>query len=239
MPNCIDIINLTKKFKETIVLNDLNLKVEKGIIYGLLGPNGAGKTTLIRILCGLTGITGGDAYVLNKKLPDSTVKSDIGYMPQDIALYTDLTVHENIILYGQIYGMRARAIAEREAELLKLVDLEEKKNEMFANLSGGMKRRISLICSMVHSPAILFLDEPTVGVDPELKIAFWEHFNELKNKGTTILISTHYMDEASNCDKVGLLRQGILIADDTPPDILSQTAARSLEDAFLILAKKM
>jgi len=228
--------NLTKTFGHFTALDKLNLKIESHAIHGLLGPNGAGKTTAIKLLCGLLKPTSGEAYVLGKKVPDRSLLPQIGYMPQETALYQDLTVHYNLSLYGELYGMSRKRIAEREKGLLQFIALEKWRDSPVANLSGGMKHRVSLACSMIHEPKLLFLDEPTVGVDPELRASFWEYFSRLKRAGVTIVLTTHYMDEAQHCDKIGLVRQGKLIAEGTPGDIVKQTNTTNLEDAFLALA---
>jgi ABC-2 type transport system ATP-binding protein len=230
--------NLTKKFGAFTALSDLNLKIENDAILGLLGPNGAGKTTAIKILCGLLKPTSGEAYIFGKKVPDRSILPQIGYMPQETALYLELSVHHNLAHYGEIYGMPRHRIAEREKELLQFIALEKWRNEPVSNLSGGMKHRVSLACSMIHEPRLLFLDEPTVGVDPELRASFWEYFNALKSKGITIVLTTHYMDEAQHCDRIGLLRLGKLIAEGAPGEITRQTNTTSLEDAFLALARQ-
>jgi ABC-2 type transport system ATP-binding protein len=229
--------NLTKDFGAFRALDNLNLKIENGVVHGLLGPNGAGKTTAIKILCGLLKPTGGEAYVLGMRIPHRGILPSIGYMPQEPALYVDLSVHHNLQLYGELYDMPSSRIAEREEELLEFVALKGWRNKPVSNLSGGMKHRVSLACSMIHEPKLLFLDEPTVGVDPELRASFWEYFNRLKMKGITIILTTHYMDEAQHCDKISLLRQGKLIAEGMPGEITRMTNTTSLEDAFLALTK--
>ena len=228
--------NLTKKFGAFTALDRLNLKIESGAIHGLLGPNGAGKTTAIKILCGLLKPSGGEAYIFGKEVPDRSILPVIGYMPQETALYMELSVHHNLALYGELYGMSVGRIAEREKELLQFIALEKWRDAPVANLSGGMKHRVSLACSMIHEPKLLFLDEPTVGVDPELRASFWEYFSRLKAAGVTIVLTTHYMDEAQHCDKIGLVRRGKLIAEGTPGDIIRRTNTTNLEDAFLTLA---
>jgi len=230
--------NLTKMFGKFTALDKLNLRIESHSIHGLLGPNGAGKTTAIKLLCGLLKPTGGEAYIFGKKVPDRSILPRIGYMPQETALYLDLSVHHNLALYGELYGLSGKKIAEREKELLRFIALEKWRDAPVANLSGGMKHRVSLACSMIHEPNLLFLDEPTVGVDPELRASFWEYFNALKRAGVTIVLTTHYMDEAQHCDKIGLIRQGQLIAEGTPGDIMTQTNTANLEDAFLALSRQ-
>jgi ABC-2 type transport system ATP-binding protein len=230
--------NLSKRYKDLMAVNRLNLSIKKGIIYGLLGPNGAGKTTTIKILCGLLRQTEGKAFIFEN---DCSTKSNsllIGYMPQETALYLDLTVHQNLVLFGEIFGLSKSKILEREKELLEFVNMIDFKNQLVSNLSGGMKHRISLACSLIHDPKLLILDEPTIGIDPVLKASFWDYFYKLKDKGTTILVTTHYMDEARHCDKVGLLSEGKLIIDETPSEILKISRSDSLDDAFLKLYAK-
>lgn len=229
---------LVKKFGGFTAVNHLNLKIERGETYGLLGPNGSGKTTTIKILCSLLKATGGEALVLGKRAGDPSIFPRIGYMPQEIALYLDLTVHDNIRLFGEIYGMSKADIEREEANLLRFIDLEKWRNSTIANLSGGMRHRVSLACSLLHNPELLFLDEPTVGVDPELRASFWNYFEALRARGVTVVITTHYMDEAHHCSSIGLLREGQLIAEGTPKEITESAGVQSLEDAFLALARR-
>ena len=229
---------LTKKFGSFTALSNLNLRIEKGTVHGLLGPNGAGKTTAIKILCSLLKPSSGEGYILGKKVPDRSILPEIGYMPQETALYLDLTIHGNMMLYGDLFGLPRSRIAAREEELLDFVALQKWRDSLVSNLSGGMKHRVSLVCSMIHEPKLLFLDEPTVGVDPELRAAFWEYFDLLRKKGVTIVLTTHYMDEAQHCDRIALLRQGQLLAEGTPMDIVKSASTINLEEAFLVLAKR-
>ncbi len=234
----IETMGLTKVFGRFKALNGLNLRVEKGAVHGLLGPNGAGKTTSIKVLVGLIRATSGEAYIFGKKVPDRSILPRIGYMPQETALYPELSVHHNLTMYGELYGMSQKKIADRERELLRFVALEQWRNSAVGNLSGGMKHRVSLACSMIHEPDLLFLDEPTVGVDPDLRASFWEYFDLLKSAGVTIVMTTHYMDEAQHCDKIGLVRQGKVIAEGTPDSITSETGTANLEEAFLALSRR-
>ncbi len=230
--------HLTKKFKDFTAVDDLNLKVKKGEIYGLLGPNGAGKTTIIKILSSISNPTSGDGRVLGEKIPDGNIASKIGYMPQETGVYLGLTVDQNLKFYGRVFNLEKAEMEKREEELLKFVDLTDWKHEMVENLSGGMKHRVSLACTLIHQPELLFLDEPTVGVDPELRVSFWNYFNQLRERGVTILITTHYMDEARHCDRIGFMQRGHLIAEDTPTALLKRSGKDSLEDAFLEFSKK-
>jgi len=227
---------LVKKFGNFMAVDNLNLQVKKGEIYGLLGPNGAGKTTLIKMLCSILNPTSGQARVLGEEIPDGKVVSRIGYMPQETGLYLGLTVDQNMKFYGRIFNLETEEIEKREDELLKFVDLSDWKHEMVENLSGGMKHRVSLACTLIHQPELLFLDEPTVGVDPELRVSFWNYFNRLRESGVTILITTHYMDEARHCDRIGFMQRGRIIAEDTPSNLLEKSGKDSLEDAFLVFS---
>ncbi|MDD4308071.1 MAG: ABC transporter ATP-binding protein [Thermoplasmata archaeon] len=236
--HAIKVEKLEKKFGEFRALDGLDLEVRKGEVYGLLGPNGAGKTTAIKVLTGLLKKTSGNAEVLGIPIPNKDIAQRIGYMPQETALYVGLTVHQNLEFFGKLFGLDRAEILTREKELLKFIDLEKWRDELVANLSGGMKHRVSLACALIHQPEVLFLDEPTVGVDPELRVSFWNYFANLKSKGITILITTHYMDEASHCDRVGFMRSGKLIAEGEPQAILKEAGTKSLEDAFLFYARR-
>lgn len=229
---------LVKKFGAFTAVDHLNLTISRGETYGLLGPNGSGKTTIIKVFCGLLKVTSGEAYVFGKEAGNSSIAPKIGYMPQDTALYLDLTVHENLALFGEIYGVCKAEFEHKEETLLRFVDLEDWRDSTITNLSGGMRHRVSLACSMLHSPELLFLDEPTVGVDPELRASFWEYFTSLRQDGVTIIITTHYMDEAHQCSKIGLMHRGQLIAEGTPKEVTQSAEAASLEDAFLSLARR-
>jgi ABC-2 type transport system ATP-binding protein len=209
----IEAIDVTKKFGDFIAVNKLNLRVAHGEILGLLGPNGAGKTTTVRMIACLLKPTSGKIFVNGHdavKEPER-VKQKIGYMPQRFSLYEDLTVLENLEFYGKIYGLPSIERKRKAKELLKFVELSGFENKLAGKLSGGMKQRLSLACALLHEPELLILDEPTAGIDPPLRRSFWEHFRELNKKGITILITTHYMDEAENCGKIGIMNNGNLI----------------------------
>ncbi|RJP33132.1 MAG: ABC transporter ATP-binding protein [Actinobacteria bacterium] len=224
---------LVKRYGKFTAVDHLDLQVNKGEIYGLLGPNGAGKTTTIKVLCGLLKLSGGEAYVNGKPIPDRRIAAQIGYMPQETALYLGLTVHQNMAFFGEIFGLTKREIGERERDLLEFINLSGWRDEMVGNLSGGMKHRVSLACALIHMPPLLLLDEPTVGVDPELRVSFWDYFNDIKSQGRTIVITTHYMDEAGHCDRIGFMHNGLLIAEGEPGELLVMTGTDNLEDAFM------
>lgn len=232
----VEINHLTKKFGKFTAVDNLDLTIYKGEIYGLLGPNGSGKTTIIKMLCGLLRPNAGTIKILGQLFPHKSILNQIGYMPQDTAIYLDNTVHENLFLFGSIYGMTKENLETKEQEMLEFVNLQQWRDSLVSTLSGGMKHRLSLACALIHEPNLVFLDEPTVGVDPELRATFWGYFKSLVQKGTTVIITTHYMDEADHCSRVGLLRQGCIIADGRPNDLKKNIGVSSLEEVFLLLA---
>jgi len=233
MEYAIQTSSLTKKFGKFTAVDNLDFRVDSGEIYGLLGPNGAGKTTVIKMLCGLLLPTSGEAHVLGERVPNRSIARYIGYMPQDIALYFGLTARQNMEFFAGIHGVKKEKLKKRVKKLLKFIDLEDFTDELVINLSGGMQQRVSLACALLNGPRLLFLDEPTVGVDPKLRALFWDYFCELKESGVTVVITTHYMDEARRCDRIGFMREGALIAEGEPQELLDVTTTDSLEDAFL------
>jgi ABC-2 type transport system ATP-binding protein len=227
---------VVKAFGKFRAVDGLSFSVGEGELYGLLGPNGAGKTTAIRILTGLLRATAGEVTVLGYRPQDAALRPLVGFMPQDLALYQDLTVRENLDLFGRLYGIDKAERARRTRDLLEFVDLTKWADQVVMNLSGGMRHRASLATALLPKPRLLVLDEPTVGVDPELRAAFWERFATMRREGTTILLTTHYMDEATRCERVGLVNHGRLVAEGSPAELLRQTKTKSLEEAFLALA---
>jgi len=216
-------------------VDGLSLEVPCGISFGLLGPNGAGKTTLIRLLAGLLKPRAGNVRILGQT-PSRKTAHLIGYMPQLHSLYLELSIIQNVNFFALIYGLKDRKIrAQRVEEVIRLVDLWQRRNDSVLNLSGGMRQRVSLACAIVHNPPLLLLDEPTVGLDPELRVIFWDYFTSLTKQGTTLIISSHTMDDAAHCDRLAFMRQGKVIAQGTPSE-LRQTTGKpesSLEEAFL------
>lgn len=234
----VDVAGVDFSYGGLRVLEGLSLSVLPGVSFGLLGSNGAGKTTLIRLLVGLLRPQKGAIRVLGET-PSARVLGRIGYMPQLPALYAELSVAHNVDFFARMYGLKDGR-RERVEEVLMLVGLWERRGDSVLHLSGGMKQRLSLACAMVHQPPLLMLDEPTVGLDPELRATFWEHFRELTSKGTTLIISSHTMDDAAHCDELAFLRAGRVIARGSPTQ-LRQAAGRegaTLEEAFLYFVRR-
>lgn len=212
---------ITKSFGNLNVLNDLSIAISKGSTYCLLGPNGSGKTTLIRIMVGLVRPDRGKMYVLGRPVARvQEIYPQIGYMTQHKALYPDLTLQENLEFFAGLYGIRGRERSDRISELLEMVALAEYRHKLTGVLSGGMYQRLSLACTLIHQPKLLLLDEPTVGIDPSLRQVFWKYFDHLASLGSTILITTHLMDEAEKCQMVGYMQGGKMQAQGSPEEIL-------------------
>ncbi len=230
----IETVGLSKAFGAIRAVAELDLRVQAGEIYGLLGPNGSGKTTLMRLLVGLAKADSGEARVLGRRMPDRALLAEVGYMTQAEALYSDLTARENVLFFAALSGVRT---ASWIGAALELVELQARANDLVGSLSGGLRRRVSLACALVHRPRLLILDEPTVGVDPQLRVAFWEHFRRLADGGTTLVISSHVMDEAGRCDRLGFMREGRLIAEGSPDELRQRSGMTDLEQAFLKFAE--
>lgn len=216
-------------------LDELSLQVPRGISFGLLGPNGAGKTTLIRLLVGLLKPKSGSIQIL-EQTPSRQTARHIGYMPQLPSLYSELSIIQNVDFFAKIYRLTNKTErAQRVEEAIRLVDMWARRNDAVVKLSGGMKQRVSLACAIVHHPPLLLLDEPTVGLDPELRVTFWQHFSTLTQQGITLIISSHTMDDAAHCDRLALMRDGKVIAQGTPRELQQATGqpGATLEDAFL------
>jgi ABC-2 type transport system ATP-binding protein len=224
---------LTRNFGQLTAVSELDLQVEKQTIYGFLGPNGSGKTTAIRLLTGLLKATSGEVNVLGCQLPRDTnkLRLQIGYMTQKFSLYDDLTVMENLQFISKIYGLTPNEQKTRLSELLSIHQLTSQSKQLTGSMSGGQKQRLALAAAVIHKPKLLFLDEPTSAVDPQNRREFWEQLFDLCDQGTTILVSTHYMDEAERCHKLAILENGIKRADDSPQALMSNLAAQVVEIA--------
>lgn len=231
---------LTKRFGDRVAVNSLTLSVPKGSIYGFLGPNGSGKSTTIRMLCGLLAPTSGSGTVLGLDVMTQSeeIKQKIGYMSQKFSLYEDLTVEENLDFYAGVYQLSAAERKKRKAELIEMAGLTGREKQLAGSLSGGWKQRLALSCALLHKPELLILDEPTAGVDPVSRRIFWEVIHELAGQGITVLVTTHYMDEAQTCDWIGFIFFGNLLAQGTPQELIERMGAGNLEDVFIDLVKQ-
>jgi len=223
--------NLSRDFKSQRAVDNLDLSVMPGELFGLVGPDGAGKTTTLRLLAGLLSISAGEATILgyDLKRKAESIKAHIGYMAQQFSLYAELSVLENLNFFADVFNVRQAERDERTHRLLEFAALIEFKNRRAGNLSGGMQKKLALACTLIHQPEILLLDEPTTGVDPISRREFWDILNNLHLEGTTILISTPYMDEADRCSRVGLMYQGRMVICDTPRNIRDQVQAEVIE----------
>lgn len=233
-----DLVKIYKTGKVQAV-NGLNLQIKQGEIYALIGANGSGKTTSLNMISGALFPTSGSIKVLGHEIPQDRrlITSRIGFAPQDYSIYEDLSLEENVRFFSRLYGMSKSEFEPKFQELLKILRLEEKRKALVKNLSGGMKRRTSIACSLIHSPKIVFFDEATVGVDPVLRTFFWEYFRSLKDKGVTLVITSHVMDEAERADRIGLMRAGKLIAEGTPDELKRKHNASTIEEIFIDLSE--
>ncbi|MDE1251509.1 ABC transporter ATP-binding protein [Vibrio aestuarianus] len=223
--------NVVKKFGDFTAIEGINLNVPKGTIYGFLGPNGCGKSTTIRVLTGLLSPTEGKVDVLGLEIPRQSelLRLKIGYMTQKFSLYDDLTVEENLQFIGQIFGMSRKELAIRLNEQLQTYGLDQRRKQRVGGMSGGQKQRLSLAAATMHKPELLFLDEPTSAVDPENRREFWEQLFDLSDQGTTILITTHYMDEAERCHRLAIMESGLIRADGEPETLMNNMGVNIVE----------
>ncbi|MEL3972959.1 ABC transporter ATP-binding protein [Rossellomorea oryzaecorticis] len=229
----IQLNDLSKSFKTQHVLKNVSLDIRPGEIYGLLGPSGSGKTTLIKMMIGLELPSNGIVTFKGNKLKAKEVYPSIGYMAQSDALYEELTAKENLAFTASLYGLKKEQRKQQITKVMEMVDLLPHLEKPVHQFSGGMKRRLSLASALLHDPDVLFLDEPTVGIDPVLRKEIWDGFHQLKREGRTIIITTHVMDEAERCDRLGLLQHGEIISSDTPAAIKTHYGVASIEDVFL------
>ncbi|WP_260260696.1 ABC transporter ATP-binding protein [Vibrio intestinalis] len=223
--------NVVKKFGDFTAIEGINLNVPKGSIYGFLGPNGCGKSTTIRVLTGLLSPTSGDVDVLGLEIPKQSelLRLKIGYMTQKFSLYDDLTVEENLQFIGQIFGMPTKPLQQRINEQLTTYGLDQRRKQRVGGMSGGQKQRLSLAAATMHKPELLFLDEPTSAVDPENRREFWEQLFDLSDQGTTILVTTHYMDEAERCHRLAIMESGLIRADGEPEQLMADMGVNIVE----------
>jgi len=228
-------VGLTRKFGDLAAVNNLDIEIEEGEIFGLVGPDGAGKTTTMRLLTGILDPTAGEAWVYNKHIvkESESLKDNIAYMSQRFGLYEDLTVMENVNFYADVYGVPAKGRSETIERLLGFSGLTPFKSRFAGKLSGGMKQKLGLACALIHTPRVLFLDEPTNGVDPVSRRDFWKILYELLKEKVTILYSTSYLDEAERCKRVGLIHKGRLLRCNTPDAVKKEFNAHTLEEAFI------
>ncbi|MFZ3100918.1 MAG: ABC transporter ATP-binding protein [Desulfitobacteriaceae bacterium] len=235
MKCAIDCLDLEKHFGNYTAVQDVTFQLPEGSIMGFVGPNGAGKTTIIRLLCGVLIPTEGTATVLgfNVKEQSEEIKQRIGYMSQKFSLYEDMTVAENLNFYAGVYGLKGTAAREQKLRVIGRIGLEDRLKQMVKSLSGGWKQRVALACSLIHNPRLLVLDEPTAGVDPVSRRIFWDIICQLSREGMTILVSTHYMDEAESCDFLGFVFYGRLIAFGTPAEMKERENKANLDDLFI------
>ncbi|MBM6617954.1 ABC transporter ATP-binding protein [Bacillus sp. RD4P76] len=224
--------HVSKSFDRKQVIKDITFTIPAGEICCLLGPSGSGKTTLIRLMIGAITADQGTIQFADVQMPNMKMLNKVGFMPQNDALYEDLSAEANLHFFGGLYHIDKRKLEERIDEVLAIVDLTEHRRKMVKNFSGGMKKRLSLAVAILHSPKILFLDEPTVGIDPVLRRKIWDQFQVIKNSGTTIIISTHVMDEVTECDKAALIYNGSLIGYDAVTNLLKKTENGKVEELF-------
>ena len=229
----VEAVALHKDFGPIHAVDGIDMALPPGRIYGLLGPNGSGKTTLIRLLVGLASATSGQARVLGVEMPSRSNLARIGYMTQSDGIYPELSVWENLSFFAALYGQTDRAALIRA---LELVELDGRLGTPAMQLSGGMRRRLSMACALAHRPAVIFLDEPSVGVDPALRVQFWDHFHRLAADGATLLVSSHVMDEADRCDELFFIRDGRVLAQGAPDALRKRAGTENLETAFLQFA---
>lgn len=229
----IKVDNLVKKYGKNIVLNSISMYLNKGEILGLIGPSGAGKSTLIKVIMGIEKANSGTITVLDEKVPTLNIFKNIGYMAQSDALYEDLSGKENLEFFAKLYNMKSQSIKERIKYTSNLVNLQDDMNKRVSNYSGGMKRRLSLAAALIQNPDLFILDEPTVGIDPTLRLSIWNEIYRLKENGRSLIVTTHVMDEALKCDRLILIINGKILAMGTPKELMKNFKVESIEEIFL------
>jgi ABC-2 type transport system ATP-binding protein len=233
MASSIIVKDVTRSFGKKTVLNNISLNVDPGQIYGLIGPSGSGKTTLVKIIVGMDQPSKGNVHVLDKAVPNLHLLQKIGYMAQADALYTDLTGEENLAFFASLFKLKKDVQKKRIAYAADLVNLTADLKKKVEAYSDGMKRRLSLAVALIQDPEVLILDEPTVGIDPELRLSIWKELYRLKDEGKTILVTTHVMDEAEKCDRLAMVRDGVILTSGSPSELKEQYGITSLEEVFL------
>ncbi|GIN70039.1 ABC transporter ATP-binding protein [Bacillus sp. J14TS2] len=233
MTSTIVMKGISKQFGKKVVLNEIDLTVESGQIYGLIGPSGSGKTTLVKLIVGMDRPSTGEVHVLGTAVPNLKLLQEIGYMAQADALYADLTGAENLSFFASLFKLKKDVKKKRIAYAADLVDLSSHLHKKVQNYSGGMKRRLSLAVALIQDPEVLVLDEPTVGIDPELRRSIWTEISRLKKTGKTIIVTTHVMDEAEKCDQLAMIRDGKILTSGAPQQLKQQYGIVNLEDVFL------
>lgn len=231
--NSIELIDVNKSYKKTQVLYDVSLSVGRGEIFGLLGPSGCGKTTTVKIIAGILSPEKGTVHVLETRMPDLEIMGRMGYMAQAAALYPTLTAYENLKFFGRLYGLSKDELTQRINHVTELVGLENQLQKKVSAYSGGMMQRLSLAIALLSDPEVLILDEPTVGIDPMLRVDIWNELRKLAEGGTTILITTHVMDEAAKCGRLAMMRDGHMIAQGTPAELMERAEKDTIEEAFI------
>jgi len=234
----ISLTNVCKSFDKKPVIKDMSFTVQSGDIICLLGPSGSGKTTTIRLLIGAIAADSGKIKFGDTPVPSLKLLKNIGFMPQNDALYDDLSGEDNLKFFAGLYGMKNKDVIKRIGEVLKIVDLTDDRKKFVRNYSGGMKKRLSLAAALLHEPDVLLLDEPTVGIDPVLRRSVWNQFKEMKKSGKTLIVSTHVMDEVSECDKAALIYNGKLINYDSVQNLLAKTTTGRVEELFFMAAEQ-
>jgi len=230
-----EMTGVSRRFGGKTVLGNITLRIGRGEIFGLLGPSGSGKTTLVKLLTGIDKADSGEIRMFGEPVPKLTLFRRFGYMAQSDALYLELTARENLQFFSSLFGLSGARQKERIREVMRVVDLTDHLDKPVAKFSGGMKRRLSLAISLLHEPELLIPDEPTAGIDPLLRRSIWRELFKLRDSGITIVMTTHVMDEAEKCDRIGLLRDGRLHAADSPEGLKAASGTNSLEEAFIVL----
>ena len=230
--------HVSKEYAKRIIINDVSIQIPQGQIYGLIGPSGAGKTTLVKMMVGMEIADKGEVFIGNTKMPSLSVLQNIGYMAQSDSLYNELTGEENLKFFAALFKLSKSMRKERIHYVMDLVHLSDEKRKRVAFYSGGMKRRLSLAVALIQAPDILILDEPTVGIDPELRLVVWNELFRLKNEfGITIIVTTHVMDEAEKCDRLAMVREGVVLTEGSPHELMEQYGVNRLEDVFLLAGR--